>query len=122
MNLVLIEFKNIWVLITSGFLPKEKRDLKNSIVLGVKLFGILILLKAFCFGITYLFDYYEIFKIPKHITLEKIRNDHPITKILMTAVIGPIIEEFTYRSGLLFTKRNLAITITGIFYFTSKYY
>ena len=114
------EFKNIWILTKSGFFPKEKRNLKETIFLGLKLYGIMILLKAFCFGISYFLEYYEIFEIPKHITGEKIRTYNPILKILMIAIIGPIIEEFTYRIGLLFSKRNLTITTIGISYFILK--
>jgi hypothetical protein len=112
------EFKNIWILAKSGFLPKEKRNLKETIFLGLKLYGIMILLKAFCFGISYFLDYYGIFEIPKNITGEKLGDYSPILKILMVAIIGPIIEEFTYRIGLLFSKRNLTITTVGISYFT----
>lgn len=114
------EFKNIWILIKSGFLPKKKRNFKKTILLGFKLYGILILLKAFCFGLSYFLDSYGIFEMPKHITGEKIRSYGPVSKILMIAIIAPIIEEFTYRIGLLFTKRNLTITIIGISYFTLK--
>ncbi|PQJ81285.1 CPBP family glutamic-type intramembrane protease [Polaribacter glomeratus] len=114
------EFKNIWILAKSGFLPKEKRNLKETIFLGLKLYGIMILLKAFCFGISYFLDYYGIFEIPKNITGEKLRDYSPILKILMVAIIGPIIEEFTYRIGLLFSKRNLTTTTIGISYFILK--
>ncbi|WP_299261436.1 CPBP family glutamic-type intramembrane protease [uncultured Aquimarina sp.] len=114
------EFKNIWILIKSGFLPKEKRNLRDTIFLGLKLYLILILLKALCFGISYFLDYYGVFEMPMHITGEKIRSYSPILKILMIAIIAPIIEEFTYRIGLLFSKRNLTITIIGISYFTLK--
>lgn len=114
------EFKNIWILTKSGFLPKEKRNLKETIFLGLKLYIILILLKVFCFGISYFLDYYGIFEMPKHITGEKIRSYNPVLKILMIAIIAPIIEEFTYRIGLLFSKRNLTIAIIGISYFTLK--
>jgi hypothetical protein len=114
------EFKNIWILAKSGFLPKEKRNLKETIFLGLKLYGIMILLKAFCFGISYFLDYYGIFEIPKNITGENLRDYSPILKILMVAIIGPVIEEFTYRIGLLFSKRNLTITTIGISYFILK--
>ncbi|AXT52910.1 CPBP family intramembrane metalloprotease [Aquimarina sp. BL5] len=114
------EFKNIWILIKSGFLPKKKRNFKETILLGLKLYGILILLKAFCFGLSYFLDSYGIFEMPKHITGEKIKSYGPVSKILMIAIIAPIIEEFTYRIGLLFTKTNLTITIIGISYFTLK--
>ena len=112
------EFKNICTLTKSGFLPKEKRNIKETIFLGLKLYGILILMKALCFGISFLLDYSEIFEMPKHITGEKLRSYSPILKISMLAIIAPIIEEFTYRIGLLFTKRNLTITAIGLSYFT----
>ncbi len=114
------EFKNIWILIKSGFLPKEKRNLRETIFFGLKLYLILILLKALCFGISYFLDYYGVFEMPKHITGEKLRSYSPILKISMLAIIAPIIEEFTYRIGLLFSKRNLTITTIGISYFTIK--
>jgi hypothetical protein len=66
------ELKNIWILTKSGFLPKEKRNLKETIYLGLKLYGIL--MKGFCFGISYFLDFYDIFKIPAHIGGEKIRS------------------------------------------------
>ncbi len=114
------ELKNIRLLIKSGFLPQEKRNLKETIFLGLKLYLILTLLKALCFGITLFLDYHNIFDIPKRITLEKLSNYTPLTKVLMIVIIAPIIEEYTYRIGLLFSKRNITITIIGISYFTLK--
>ena len=114
------EFKNIWILTKSGFLTKENRNLKETIFLGFKLYGILILLKAFCFGLSYFLDYYGIFEMPKHITGEKLRNYSPTLKILMIVIIAPIIEELTYRIGLIYSKQNLTITVIGISYFILK--
>jgi hypothetical protein len=111
------EFKNIWILAKSGFLPKEKTNLKETIFLGLKLYGIMMLMKAFCFGLSYFLDFYDIFNIPTHVYGEELRTYDPLLKIVMLAIIAPIIEEFTYRIGLLFSKRNLTITTIGISYF-----
>lgn len=111
------ELKNIWILTKSGFLPKEKRNLKETIYLGLKLYGILILMKGFCFGISYFLDFYDIFKIPAHIGGEKIRSYSSFQRILIIAIIAPIIEEFAYRIGIIFSKQNLTITAIGISYF-----
>jgi hypothetical protein len=112
------ELKNIWILTKSGFLPKEKRNLKETIYLGLKLYGILLLMKGFCFGISYFLDFYDIFKIPAHIGGDKIRSYSSFQRILIIAIIAPIIEEFAYRVGILFSKQNLTITVIGISYFT----
>ena len=114
-------FKNLWFLAKSGFIPKKKRNLRETVFLGLKLYGILMLLKAICFGISYFFDYYDIFKMPIHITGEKLREYNPILKITMIAFVAPIIEELAYRIGLIFSKKNLTFTIIGISYFSLKY-
>jgi membrane protease YdiL (CAAX protease family) len=114
------EFKNIWILTKSGFLPKEKRDLKETIFLGLKLYGIMILMKAFCFGLSYFFDSYDIFNMPIHVYGEELRSYDPLLKILIIAISAPIIEELSFRVGLIYSKRNLTITIIGISYFILK--
>jgi len=114
------ELKNIWVLAKSGFLTKEKRNLKETVFLGLKLFGILILLKALCFGLLYFLDYYDIFNIPTHIGGEKLRSYSPIIQIIIVAIYAPIVEELTFRIGLKFSKWNFIIASIGLLLLTLR--
>lgn len=114
------EINNIWFLFKAGFIPEKKRHLRETAFLGLKLYGIMIVLKVICFGITYALDYYGIFEIPEHITSKKLSSYSPIIKALMIVIIAPIIEELTYRSGLIFSKQNLLIALFGISYLISK--
>ena len=110
------ELKNIWIITKSGFLINEKRNIKETVFLGMKLYGLLLLLKAVSFGLLFLLDYYGVFKIPQHITGENLESYKPLHKIVILVVIAPILEELTYRSGLIFSKQNLIISTIGISY------
>ena len=114
-------FKNLWHLAKSGFLPKKKRNLKETIFLGLKLYLILMLLKLICLGISSFLDYCDIFKIPSHIGGEKLREFSLIIQFTIVAIVAPIMEELAYRIGLIFSKRNLTITVIGITYYILRY-
>ena len=55
-------FRGLRDLAKFGYLPKKQSNVKETLVLGLKLYLILWLLKAICFGISYFLDYYNIFQ------------------------------------------------------------
>ena len=113
-------FRGLRDLAKFGYLPKKQSNVKETLVLGLKLYLILWLLKAICFGISYFLDYYNIFKIPTHVSFQLLRTYHPLFQITLIAIVAPTLEELAYRLGLIFSKRNLTVTIAGIFYFALK--
>ena len=114
------EIRNIWTLAKSGFLHKEKRSLKATIFLGLKLYGILILMKLISVGLLYLLNLFNIFNMPSNIGGENLRTYNPIIQIIIVAVYVPIVEELAFRIGLKFSKWNFTIASIAMVLSTSR--
>ena len=114
------ELKNIWVLAKSGFLEKDDRNVTDTIFLGLKLFFFLIILKVLWIGVVAFLHYFKIFSIPSQNIGLKFYNYSPIIQFIITVIYAPIIEEFFFRIGLKFSKRNFIILLIGIVYYTLR--
>lgn len=70
--------------------------------------------KISTFGIAYLLESFDIFKIPANLNSSKFENSSDFEILFWMAIYAPIVEELTYRLPLKFSKWNLTISIMGL--------
>jgi len=110
----LIELKNIWLLVKTGFVNKEERSGKELVFFLLKMLLILLIFKISTFGVAYFLESFNIFKIPANLNRLKFENSSDFEILFMIAVYAPIVEELTYRLPLKFSKWNLIISLMGL--------
>jgi len=105
----LLELNNIWKLAKSGFIGAQKRSWKQTLIFILKIFLILLIFKIISFGLIYILDQFEIYKIPTNLNRSRFENLSDLEILLLSSIYAPIVEELAFRLPIKFSKRNLII-------------
>ena len=114
------DLKEFLKLLKYGFVDKKEMTFYEILKFSFNVLLIIVLLKIALISIIIICDWFNIFEKPINIHKEEVEKNNFWLQILIVVIIGPIIEEFTFRGGLIFSKENFLITITGLFYFTIR--
>tara|TARA_R110002167_G_scaffold348739_1_gene560167 strand:+ start:59 stop:754 length:696 start_codon:yes stop_codon:yes gene_type:complete len=113
-------FKNLWVVAKTGFFEEEKLSTNQLIKSFFKLLLILFFFKFLYLAFTALLELIDGFILPMVSENTKLDDYSGLLKFTLTALLAPIVEEFTFRLGLKFSKRNFIIMIGGLTFVVLK--
>ncbi len=106
---------DFFTLLKKGFLAAENLTIKQTLILGVTLYFLLTIFKFLLFFLGFYF--FELEDLPKPIYNEFFTNRTELEKLFFIAILGPISEELSFRLGLIFSKLNFSILVSGIMYY-----
>jgi len=116
----LIELKQIWLLIKTGYTKKKYFGLKSKILFITKILFVLILFKIVSIILIGLLEGLVVFNMPENIDMLKINEFTLLKRILIIIILSPVLEELAFRIGLKFSKSNFIIMLMGMSFFISR--
>lgn len=116
------ELKNLSILAKTGFLLNEEKTLKETLMLGFKLFFILYIIKISSGLLVVFLDLQGVIELPPRIQDEDFLNYHKYIQLFIMVGYAPIIEELIFRLGLRFSKVNFSILFIGLLYLLLRIY
>lgn len=105
--------QQIYLLLKTGFIEKKSEAI---LFLFLKIVLLFAFFKVLTIGVLFYLDYMDLLKKPENITQDGLRDLPKSTKLFLVVILGPIIEEMTYRLGLKFSKINFTV-VCGFFSF-----